>query len=67
MSQITVKDLAGAGDVRALSSEEMENIHGGTDVSGPFGAWGVIDAILAPLSFDEMEKWAKEKASKQKQ
>lgn len=67
MSQITVKDLADGGNVRELRSEEMEHIHGGTDVSGPFGAWGVIDTILAPLDFDAMEKWAKEKAGKQKQ
>lgn len=64
MSTINVKDLAGASEVRELSTEEMEEIKGGTDVSGPFGAWGVIDTILAPIDFDAMKKWAKEQASK---
>lgn len=64
MSTINVKDLASASDVRELSVEEMESIKGGTDVSGPFGAWGVIDTILAPIDFDAMQKWAKEQASK---
>ena len=61
-----VVDELNAIDGRPLNAEEMGSIRGGqkADIGGWSALGEVVDAVVAPINFAAIEKWAKQQASK---